>query len=567
VCIVVECDANPSGRQAPPPIALGSVPSRLGRYEIQSVIGCGMMGIVYRAWDPLLGRPVAIKVLRLDFPIREDERQQMEQRFLREASLAAALSHPAIVVVHDIGRDPESERPYIALEYLEGRTLAEIAAPADLDWRAALRLTARLAEALHHAHGHGIVHRDIKPSNVMVLPSGDPKILDFGIARASAGQLTGSGEAWGTPSYMSPEQATAGVVDGRSDLFSLGSVLYELLTGRRAFAGDGVAQVMARVVREDPPRPTGIVPVLPTGVDFVVARALAKDPAERYPDGKTFAEDLEDILAHRLVRPRTGLRGLPPARRSSGPLPAATLHAADAASRTLTTRVPTRRGRRTRKVSRRIGSWVPGAVLGASLAIAAVMLAPAASAPVAARSEVASAVLPVDWEELPSRAAAPEPAPAAPQEAAPVLASSRPAARPAAPAPAAPVEAHAAPAPLPAAPEPEAAAAPPVPEPAHVALSVEHGIRRGQLRVWVDDTLVLERALAAPQTRSLLFLKKRKGSFAEVVDVPPGVRRLRLEVSADGSRRSGELRGTFKSDETRLLEVKLGDKVDLDWKS
>jgi eukaryotic-like serine/threonine-protein kinase len=560
---VVECDANPPGRQAPPSLALGSVPSRLGRYEIQSLIGCGMMGIVYKAWDPLLGRPVAIKMLRLDFPMREDERQQMEQRFLREASLAAALSHPAIVVVHDIGRDPESARAYIALEYLEGRTLAEIAAPACLDWRTALRLTARLAEALHHAHGHGIVHRDIKPSNVMVLPSGDPKILDFGIARASAGQLTGSGEAWGTPSYMSPEQATASVVDGRSDLFSLGSVLYELLTGRRAFPGDGVAQVMARVVREDPPQPTGIVPVLPTGVDFVVARALAKDPAERYPDGRTFAEDLEDILAYRLVRPRTGLRGLPPARRSWGPLPAATLHAADAASRTLTTRVPTRRGRRTRKVSRRIGSWIPGAVLGASLAIAAVMLAPAASAPVAARSEVASAALPVD--ELPSLSAAPEPAPR--QEAAPVLASSRPAARPAAPALLAPVEAHAAPAPLPVAPEPEAAVAQPEPEPAHVALSVEHGFRRGQLRVWVDDTLVLERALAAPQTRSLLFLKKRKGSFAEVVDVPPGVRRLRLEVSADGSRRSGELRGTFKSDETRLLEVKLGDRVDLDWKS
>jgi serine/threonine-protein kinase len=488
----------------------------LGRYEIQSALGWGMMGVVYKAWDPLLGRPVALKILRLDFPMREDERQLMEQRFLREASLAAALSHPNIVVVHDVGRDPDTNTPFIALEYLEGRTLAEIASPMRLDWRDALRLTARLAQALHHAHGHGVIHRDIKPSNVMVLPTGEPKILDFGIARASAGQLTAAGEAWGTPSFMSPEQATASAVDGRSDLFSLGSVLYELLTGRRAFAADGVAQVMARVVREQPPLPTSADPTLPPGVDTIMARALAKDPGERYPDGQAFAEDVEDVIQGRPVRARTGLRAAA-ALAPRDPVSQAG-DAWDAASCTLTTRIPGRRSALARHVSRRLREWGPGVVLGAALAVA-VMLVPATPLPVA--PPAAATTGPAFWE-----AAAPW---------TPVAVAGSPAA--------------------------------PVVEPAHVALSVEHAFKRGQLKVWVDDRLVLDKALASTQTRRLLFLKRRKGSFAEVLEVLPGERRLRLEVVADGARRSAELRGVFKSDETRLLEVKLGGKVELEWKS
>ena len=182
--------------------------SALGRYAIEAELGRGTMGVVYRAVDLVLDRKVALKVVQLAFPAGEEEQRLMEQRFLHEARLAASLTHPNIVVVHDVGWDAEARTPFMALEYLEGRTLANVLAsgPA-MDWREALLLVSRLADALHYAHGHGIVHGDIKPANIMILPSGDAKIMDFSIAKASAAERTATGECWGTPSYMSPEQA------------------------------------------------------------------------------------------------------------------------------------------------------------------------------------------------------------------------------------------------------------------------------------------------------------------------------------------------------------------------
>jgi len=195
-----------------------------------------MMGVVYEAHDSALGRRVALKTIRLAHELPPDERQRFEKRFLAEARAAAGLSHPGLVVVHDVGRDAASEMLFIALEYLEGRTLAEeMAGGAPLEWRRALRIAAQLAEALHHAHALGIVHRDVKPANVMMLSSGQPKVMDFGIAKLPASQLTSTGQLFGTPLYMSPEQAQGEAVDARSDLFSLGGVLYEMLTGRRCF--------------------------------------------------------------------------------------------------------------------------------------------------------------------------------------------------------------------------------------------------------------------------------------------------------------------------------------------
>src|SRR5207245_1136760 len=165
-------------------------PRILGRYEIQAEIGRGMMGVVYRALDPALGRVVALKTVSLLLAVPDDERAGFEQRFLNEARVSAALSHPGIVVVHDVGRDPGSDSLYIALEYLEGETLAQrIKRETRLDWREALRLTASVADALHHAHLRQVVHRDVKPANIMVLPGGHPKLMDFGIAKVPAAQL------------------------------------------------------------------------------------------------------------------------------------------------------------------------------------------------------------------------------------------------------------------------------------------------------------------------------------------------------------------------------------------
>ena len=280
-----------------------TVPRTIGRYEIRKEIGRGAMGIVYQAHDPTLGRNVALKTISLNLAVSEEERSSFERRFLQEAKAAAALSNPNIVVVYEVGADPGTGLLYMALEFLRGKTLdAMLSLGQRLDWRETLRTVGRVDEALHHAHSQGVIHRDIKPANIMVLPSGEPKIMDFGIAKLEAGELTSAGRVLGSPSYMSPEQAEGERVDARSDLFSLGSVLYELLTGRRAFGGPSLPAILASLANQDPPPPTRLVPELPKGVDAILARALAKSPADRYPAGRPFAEDIEDVLGGRWPR-------------------------------------------------------------------------------------------------------------------------------------------------------------------------------------------------------------------------------------------------------------------------
>ncbi len=279
------------------------LPQRIGRYEIQRELGRGMMGVVYQAKDPALHRNVALKTISLAFAVSESERETFEARFLQEARAAAGLSHPSIVVVYDVGVDAGAGTFYMALEFLRGKTLEGIlAAGHALEWREALRTTARVADALYHAHAHGIIHRDIKPANIMVLPTGEPKIMDFGVAKLDAAHLTTGGEVFGSPSYMSPEQAEGETLDARSDLFSLGAVLYELLTGKKAFPGRDLPTVLLRLAHEDPVAPSALNPGLPPALDAVVARALAKERAARYPNGKALAEDIEDILADRAPR-------------------------------------------------------------------------------------------------------------------------------------------------------------------------------------------------------------------------------------------------------------------------
>jgi len=278
-------------------------PKKLGRYEIRRELGRGTMGVVYEAQDPMLHRRIALKAIRLALAVPADVRERFEKRFLAEARAVAVLSHPGIVVVHDVGTDETTNTPYIAMEFLEGRTLEEVAAGGKpLPWREALDITGRSAWALQHAHERGIVHRDIKPANIMLLPSGEPKIMDFGIARLPASQLTAAGDLFGTPAYMSPEQASGEVVDARSDLFSLGCVLYQLLSGKKAFEADSIPLILLRIREETAAPPSRRVEGLPPEVDAIVARSMAKSPGERYPDARAFAEDMEDVLAGRSPR-------------------------------------------------------------------------------------------------------------------------------------------------------------------------------------------------------------------------------------------------------------------------
>ena len=279
---------------------MNSLPTTVGRYQLRQELGRGAMGVVYEAWDPLLERIVALKTIRAAPAGSAQEWTDFERRFLAEARAAAQLSHPGIVTVHDVGQDAETRTLYIALERLVGRTLADVVGDGvPLPWPEALRIAGRIAEALDFAHARGVVHRDIKPANVMLLASGEPKIMDFGIARTEANSLTLTmgGQSIGTPLYMSPEQALGQPVDGRSDIFSLGAVTYWLLTGRAAFAAESLAGVVRGVTEDEPTPPSAILTGLPLHVDTVISRALAKDPANRYRRGLGFAEDVADLLA------------------------------------------------------------------------------------------------------------------------------------------------------------------------------------------------------------------------------------------------------------------------------
>ncbi len=246
----------------------------LGKYRLLDRIGAGAMGEVYRAHDSVLDRPVALKII-----VGGDDEKR--QRFRREAQSAARLTHPNIVVVHDFGED--SGRFFMAMELLEGTDLkGAIHRNLLPELRARLLVMEQICDAVGFAHATNIVHRDLKPANVFLLPNGQVKILDFGLARVGHSSMTGTGTVLGTPNYMAPEQIKGQRVDARSDIFALGSVFYELLSGQKAFEGDSLHSVLYKVLQHEPQPLRAIVPSLPVAVSDIVSRSLAKDPAGRF---------------------------------------------------------------------------------------------------------------------------------------------------------------------------------------------------------------------------------------------------------------------------------------------
>ena len=286
----------------------GNEPRMLGdRYEIGEVIGRGGMAEVHEGRDLRLGRRVAIKILRPD--LAKDP--AFQARFRREAQSAASLNHPNIVAVYDTGQDtlqPEGDNgepavvvPYIVMEYVDGMTLRQLLASGRrLLPERALEITAGILSALDYAHRHGIVHRDIKPANVMLTRTGDVKVMDFGIARAindANSTMTSASAVMGTAQYLSPEQARGEVVDARSDLYSTGVVLFELLTGRAPFTGDSAVAIAYQHVSEMPASPSQIDPGVSPEIDAVVLRALAKRADDRYQSASDFRADVERAIA------------------------------------------------------------------------------------------------------------------------------------------------------------------------------------------------------------------------------------------------------------------------------
>jgi serine/threonine protein kinase len=269
-----------------------AMPARqIGRYEIIETLGRGAMGVVYLARDPLIDRRVALKTLRVD--LDDEVAAEFRERFLREARAAGRISHSGIVTIHDVGEDEESGLVFIAMEYIEGKDLKQLmAAGHRFRPSEAARISAEVAHALDYAHSMGVVHRDIKPANIILTREGTAKITDFGIARVESSNLTVEGQFIGTPNFMSPEQITGQEVDGRSDIFSLGVVLFNLLTEQRPFAGETMHEVTMKVVREPSPIPSTLRDDVPAAFNPIILKCLEKEPDRRFQTGAELAQVL-----------------------------------------------------------------------------------------------------------------------------------------------------------------------------------------------------------------------------------------------------------------------------------
>ncbi len=284
---------------------------QFGRYEILGELGRGAMGVVYKARDPQIDRLIALKTVTLRGQEPEDA-AEFRQRFVNEAQAAGRLHHPGIVSVFDVGEETQTGEPYIVLEYVAGEALNKIIArEKKLSLQRALQIAEEVADALDYAHAQGVTHRDVKPGNILITESGHAKIADFGIAKLNLAHFTLPGKVLGTPAYMAPEQLSGEGADGRSDLFSLGVILYAMVTGHSPFQGNSATTVCYKVANREPVPASALDLGVPPELDAVIARAMAKDPADRYQRGADFANDLRILGAHlKPISSTTSLHGL-----------------------------------------------------------------------------------------------------------------------------------------------------------------------------------------------------------------------------------------------------------------
>ena len=297
--------------------------TKAGRYQIVSELGRGSMGVVYEGFDPVIGRTVAIKTM-LTASLPPSEFEDFKARFQREAQAAGILNHPNIVTVYDFGED--NGVLYLAMEFLEGQSLEDIIKEeGSLPIERIISIYDQVCAALDHAHSYKIIHRDVKPANIMVLRSGLVKMTDFGIAKMTSMGMTQAGQILGTPNYMSPEQVRGRQIDGRSDLFSLGIILYELITKEKPFGGQNLTTIIYRIINENPIPPRELDSSIHPGLSYVIQKALAKDPDERYQTCRELADDLKNYknLEDAVAPSATVVRRVPPlAQTQSPPTPA-----------------------------------------------------------------------------------------------------------------------------------------------------------------------------------------------------------------------------------------------------
>jgi serine/threonine-protein kinase len=493
----------------------------VARYEILEELGRGSMGIVYKARDPQIDRMVAVKTIAL-LTGDAQEQQEYRQRFFLEARAAGRLSHPGIVTIFDVGEEPQAHSPFIVMEFIDGRPLNKfIASPAKLPLRRALRLAQQLAEALDYAHAQGVVHRDMKPANILVTKDGHAKITDFGIAKLNVAHITHAGHVVGTPAYMSPEQLEGEEVDGRSDLFSLGVILYTMLTGHRPFQGNSAATVSFKVANRDPLPASAFDSALPPELDYIIARAMAKDRNARYQTGREMALDLHSLLRGQAPRSQGDQA---PKHAQAVAVPASDSTQRMSGSRPLP--VPFN----PRQLAEQLLTLSHTSARRTVLAVAVLLVAGivstqarrlhSSSASTSAASPTAASIA--------APTAAPEPAP---------VAEAKPMANPASPKP--------------------------VPRSSTLQLQVEHHLAAATLRIWSDGHLIYTHALHGEAKKHLVVFKKVEGSDADIVHLLAGKHHLRVQVEADGYDQFNTIVANLSHVQPQTLQIRC-DKEKLD---
>jgi serine/threonine protein kinase len=511
---------------------------RFGRYEIVAELGRGAVGVVYQARDPQIDRMVALKTIVLP-GLDPTEEEEYRQRFLVEAQAAGRLQHPGIVTIFDVGEDPEKHDPFIVLEYVTGQSLNQLLVrEKKLPLRTALQLAEEIADALDYAHSQGVVHRDIKPANILITEEGHAKIADFGIAKLNLAQFTLPGRVLGTPAYMAPEQLSGEPADGRSDLFSLGVLLYAMVTGHSAFHGNSATTVCFKVVNREPVPASAFDLGLPTELDAVISRAMAKDPAQRYQSGADLARDLRELRQALAAGTTTTLRLMQPIDRSTSSLTLSQLpsNAAPAAGF-----VHAHRMLRTAVKGAAVRDLVLGGVLVVALLIVAIPARHGTTAEKAAAAQ--EDVNPVAWADRERlRQAQKEPAKYSGTDA-DTFDSARGPKPIAVGVPSRRLSSLSAKNPktgangrIPTLQDASPASQPSKPAASSLELEVQHQFREATLSLWVDDTLALTRPLRGGSQKHLVVFKSVHGNASETLRLRAGPHTLRLRAqSADQS--------------------------------
>jgi tRNA A-37 threonylcarbamoyl transferase component Bud32 len=537
---------------------------RFGRYEILAELGRGAMGVVYKARDPKINRVVAVKTISLAGQTPEEEREYRE-RFFREAEAAGRLSHPGIVTIFDVGEEPATRAPYIVMEFVGGQSLDKLLSRDDhkLPVETALQLALELAEALDCAHSQGVVHRDLKPANILLTEDGHAKIADFGVAKLNLANHTLAGRALGTPAYMSPEQLNGEVVDGRSDLFSLGVILYTVLTGYRPFQGNSAITISFKVVNRDPIPATVLDAELPPGLDYIIARAMAKDPAERYQRGMEMVLDIQHAREGRAPGSEAKLpdwltnRGAARTAKEDGRSSALGQLGVVGKPRPSTPVLGPRDAAAENLLGKILKKSFAGVLVLAGLIIFGLWVISFGRQGVRPR---AAAPLPPAGEVAPVKTAATATTPAASAAASVVTAPMTVAKE--LPKPSPPRRTYPSPTKVAHAGSPTVSpvtspAPSPATSPATLEIEVEHKFAEANLSIWVDDLLTYTHRLEGTDKKHLVVFHHVQGHEFHAMQVPPGKHRLRVQVTSDVASydQSATVEGEFASLQENVLRI------------